>query len=809
MAYTFKHGDRPLDGVTIQRAVGRGGFGEVYFALMDSGKQLAVKYLRDNPEVELRGIAHVMNLKSPHLITIYDVRRNAAGEPFVLMEYVGGPSLRDLLIAEPKGLGPQKAAFFLTGIGKGLDYLHERGIVHRDLKPGNIFYDDGYVKIGDYGLSKHIAVSQHSGQTVSVGTVHYMAPEIGSGSYSKAIDIYALGVILYEMLTGRLPFTGSSMAEILMRHLRDPVDTRDVPEPFASVIRRALQKDPKDRYQDVDQMIEAVTGVSEISDSVASFDASVLAHAKRAADAVDEVEQTRTATPWRPRPVDLDVRGAAAGAAAVGGVAELPPIPPIPDVLGSAGPSGSAGPPPAPVGAAQRPAAARRGRHLAALPSDLPETEAARARPEAAPRSRWAQFVAGMIVLFGAAGGLGAVYDRGEVFGASLLLMAGAAVGAFIGRGIVVGRGATEYTFVDRIVMAGCGLACMFPGFTLALEELPGRNFGSTMLVLAASLLVFDWNDRIRIGARQQVEGGKVFAHALFGLIAGAILGTRNYLGAAIGMCAALPVIVQLLAAAFAKAPRPPRHEQHGRWKDRVERVVDRTGTFLERIGDRIDRIGERLERRVGGHAHEPLITPPPPPPAEARFFPGAKIPPSPPGGAAPAPARLDAVAREESLPALPLMTRVANAGLAFVSWLLLVLGLSGAILFPAQAKIPLGHGEIGLRSGHFSISLGDEYYDVHVPRPAVFAPLVVGGLLLVIARRHGGVLHVGRALLGSGLLTAAAALAMSGHATVLESLFEGGSSDDLRRLVGVVGMCIAALVALSWRPRQPNTIVI
>jgi serine/threonine protein kinase len=116
--------------------------------------------------------------------------------------------------AEPNGFSPEKAAYFLNGIAQGLSYLHERGIVHRDLKPGNIFYDDGYVKIGDYGLSKHISVSQHSGNTVSVGTVHYMAPEIGSGSYSKAIDIYSLGVILYEMLTGRLPFTGKSMGEI-------------------------------------------------------------------------------------------------------------------------------------------------------------------------------------------------------------------------------------------------------------------------------------------------------------------------------------------------------------------------------------------------------------------------------------------------------------------------------------------------------------------------------------------------------------------------------------------------------------------
>jgi len=242
MTFTFKHGDRPLDGYTLQRGVGRGGFGEVYYAVSDSGKEVAIKYLRDNPQIELRGVSHCMNLKSPHLVTVYDIRQNAAGEYFIIMEYVSGPSLRDLLVAEgDKGLGTQKAAFFLREIAKGLGYLHDRGIVHRDLKPGNIFYEDGYVKIGDYGLSKFISVSRHSAQTASVGTVHYMAPEVGSGNYGRGVDIYALGVILYEMLLGRVPYDGSS-------------------------------KDPKDRYTTVDEMTAAVFGVDDIRDSVARFE---------------------------------------------------------------------------------------------------------------------------------------------------------------------------------------------------------------------------------------------------------------------------------------------------------------------------------------------------------------------------------------------------------------------------------------------------------------------------------------------------------------------------------------------------------
>jgi serine/threonine protein kinase len=129
--------------------------------------------------------------------------------------------------------------------------------VHRDLKPGNIFDDEGVVKIGDYGLSKLISASRRSGQTESVGTFHYMAPEIGRGVYGKGIDIYALGIILYEMLTGRVPFDGETSQEIIMKHLTDNPDTTAVPQPFRAVIQRALRKDPDKRFESVQQMLDA------------------------------------------------------------------------------------------------------------------------------------------------------------------------------------------------------------------------------------------------------------------------------------------------------------------------------------------------------------------------------------------------------------------------------------------------------------------------------------------------------------------------------------------------------------------------
>jgi hypothetical protein len=270
-SFRYKHGDRPLEGFTIERAAGRGGFGEVYYALSDSGREVALKAVQGYEQIELRGISQCMNLKSPHLVTIFDVKYNAEGAPFVIMEYVAGPSLRQLLDESPSGLGEQKSAFFLREIGKGLSFLHECGIVHRDLKPGNVFYENGYVKIGDYGLSKALGPIAASGQTVTVGTLHYMAPEIGAGKYDRSIDIYALGACLYEMLTGMVPFVGASPSEILMKHLSAEPQVAGIAEPFATVIKKSMAKDPAARYQTVQEMVEAVFGSEHVRQSVSVF----------------------------------------------------------------------------------------------------------------------------------------------------------------------------------------------------------------------------------------------------------------------------------------------------------------------------------------------------------------------------------------------------------------------------------------------------------------------------------------------------------------------------------------------------------
>jgi serine/threonine protein kinase len=258
--FTHASGSRPLEGYTIKRGVGRGGFGEVYFATSDAGKEVALKLIRRNLEVELRGVTQCLNLKHPNLIALYDIRTDDGGDQWVVMEYVSGESLEDVIDRNPAGVPVEEVLWWMRGVCAGVAYLHDHGIVHRDLKPGNIFSDEGTVKIGDYGLAKFISCSRRSGQTESVGTVHYMAPEIANGRYGREIDTYALGVILFEMLTGRVPFEGESVGEVLMKHLTAEPDLTALAEPYRDIVRRALAKDPEVRIDSVDELVSLLPG---------------------------------------------------------------------------------------------------------------------------------------------------------------------------------------------------------------------------------------------------------------------------------------------------------------------------------------------------------------------------------------------------------------------------------------------------------------------------------------------------------------------------------------------------------------------
>jgi hypothetical protein len=263
MKFTYSSGQRVLDGYTLKRGIGRGGFGEVYYAVSDGGKEVALKLVRGhNLDTELRGMAQCLNLKHPNLLTLFDIRTDAQSDHWILMEYISGESLCSVLTRHPQGLASDLARKWFLEVAQAVAYLHTHGIVHRDLKPGNIFLENGTAKVGDYGLSKFISSTQHTAQTQSVGTVHYMAPEISTGNYNKQIDVYAAGVILYEMLTGRVPFDGESAGEILMKHLTSPPDLHLLPAEYVPVVSQALAKNPAHRFPAMADMARAVEAIS-------------------------------------------------------------------------------------------------------------------------------------------------------------------------------------------------------------------------------------------------------------------------------------------------------------------------------------------------------------------------------------------------------------------------------------------------------------------------------------------------------------------------------------------------------------------
>ncbi|HMQ14804.1 MAG TPA: serine/threonine-protein kinase [Phycisphaerae bacterium] len=762
MAYTYKHGDRPLDGVTIQRAVGRGGFGEVYYALTDSGKQVAVKYLRDNPEVELRGISHVMNLKSPYLITIYDVRNNEHAEPFVIMEYISGPSLRDMLNAEPDGFSPQKTAFLFTGMAQGLAYLHERGIVHRDMKPANIFYDDGYVKIGDYGLSKHMAVSRHSAQTVSVGTVHYMAPEIGSGNYSKAIDIYALGVILFEMLTGRLPFTGSSMAEILMRHVNDRPDLAGVPEPFRSVIARALVKDPAGRWQDVSEMLDALMSAG-VSQSVASFDHSMLSHIERDPEAQDpDRTMTRSPGPRRPPtvpypyprpaahaapPVPLDVRA---------GDGVFPEIPPLP---------GERRTPRAAPRRRERP-----GRHA-------PDLAAAPAADPAGHPRRLPQFLTIVLAILAVAIGLGVLSGRAlpETAVALAFMLYGATFGPVLTHFWLLRKNPVRNPFLDRVVYTGAAALCMGPGLGMAAEA--GSDMPRIIIPLLVVLMVFDWNARIETGRQVASSGSSAIWPGVLGLIvAGGVNAPEPLTSGA--LCASVALFIPMIAALWhtpgVAAPR--------RARPAAPPVAAAAASSLPAAESAIS-------------ASRTPLTPPPLP------------------AAAPA----ADMAREAAAFAQPSFAgRTANAGASLLGKVLLLGGLALSLTYYGR-PLTIQARDSGFEFSDGSIVVvqrGIERERLHVPQPLVLVPITVGAVLLIYARRRDGSAHMARALLACVFGGIASVLALGPGAelyrTVAANGIRGVEPGLIPLIVVAVGCVMLSMVLLFWpRARTRRTIVI
>lgn len=294
--FRYAPGFKPFDEYTIECALGRGGFGEVYHATSNAGRDVALKAILKHEDTELRGVQQCMNLRSTRLLTVYDIRRDDSGTPWVVMEYVRGPSLQDIIAEYPDGMQAEQAMYLLKEIALGLSDLHNAGIVHRDLKPGNIFFDGGLAKIGDYSLSKVLSSDQQSQHTMTVGSVHYMAPEISLGRYDKTVDIYALGIIFFEMLCGRPPHTGESVGEVLMKHLNADADVARVDERFRAVIQQALERDPAERFQSAEEFAKAALASVDPSALVDSFAPATLSMIGERACNVRNQSQTGSGT---------------------------------------------------------------------------------------------------------------------------------------------------------------------------------------------------------------------------------------------------------------------------------------------------------------------------------------------------------------------------------------------------------------------------------------------------------------------------------------------------------------------------------
>ena len=281
---------RTLSHYHITAAIGAGGMGEVYRANDTKlGRDVALKVLSaemahdpDRLARFQREARSVAALNHPHIVTIFSVEE-ANGVHFLTMELVEGQSLERLIPAG--GLPVERIVEIASALADALTAAHEKGIVHRDLKPANVMLtDDGRVKVLDFGLAKDVRADRSSdatqtfaGQTamgVVMGTPAYMSPEQVAGRVlDHRTDIFSLGVILYEMASGRRPFEGASSAELASAILRDtprPLSElrADLPEELGLLIQRCLEKDPQDRLPSARDVRDALRGVTASAPSI-------------------------------------------------------------------------------------------------------------------------------------------------------------------------------------------------------------------------------------------------------------------------------------------------------------------------------------------------------------------------------------------------------------------------------------------------------------------------------------------------------------------------------------------------------------
>jgi eukaryotic-like serine/threonine-protein kinase len=250
------------DRYTLVELLGNGGMAEVYLARDNSlGREVALKVLReqytDDEEFVERFRREAMSaaaLNHPGIVQVYDRGRSEDGTFYIVMEYVPGGTLKER-IKDERNLAPREAAEIASQVADALAVAHHRGVVHRDVKPQNVLLTaSGEAKVSDFGIAR-AASSKTMTQTNSVlGTLSYMSPEQVRGDrVGPASDLYSLGVVLYEMLAGELPYRGDDPIATAMKHLdeppRNPRETNPaVPEELGALVVKLLAKDPEGRY---------------------------------------------------------------------------------------------------------------------------------------------------------------------------------------------------------------------------------------------------------------------------------------------------------------------------------------------------------------------------------------------------------------------------------------------------------------------------------------------------------------------------------------------------------------------------------
>ena len=250
----------------IIRKLGAGGMADVYLAEdQELGRNVAIKILNDRHAADdsfierfRREAKNAAGLSHPNIVSIYD-RGEAEGTYYIAMEYLEGRSLKELIVS--RGPAPIKVSIdYARQILAALAAAHRRGIVHRDIKPHNVLVNpEGRLKVTDFGIARSGA-SQMTEVGSIIGTAQYLSPEQARGApVDQTSDLYSVGVVLYEMLTGQVPFTGDTPLEIAMKHLSEvpkpPSELRpEVPHDLDLIVLRALAKDPAERYQSAEEM---------------------------------------------------------------------------------------------------------------------------------------------------------------------------------------------------------------------------------------------------------------------------------------------------------------------------------------------------------------------------------------------------------------------------------------------------------------------------------------------------------------------------------------------------------------------------